>query len=97
MCGFDAFLQTVLNEITSYEPNIQMVEADAQQLLDSDHFASDTIHGQNTELKHKWKELKLLAARRTQKLSSSLEAQKVSFVCWFVCLFVCCTTSFIVR
>ena len=45
--------------------------------MTSDHFASDTIEQQNSELQHAWRQLKLLAAKRTQKLSDALEAQKV--------------------
>lgn len=70
-------LQALLNEITSYEANIQEVDKAAKELVSSDHFASDTIEQQNSELQHLWRQLKLLAAKRTQKLSDALEAQKV--------------------
>ena len=70
-------LQALLNEIASYEANIQEVEKATKELVSSDHFASDTIEQQNTELQHQWRQLKLLAAKRTQKLGDALEAQKV--------------------
>ena len=70
--------QALLNEITSYEANIQEVEKTTKELVASDHFASDTIEQQNSELQHLWRQLKLLAAKRTQKLNDALEAQKVS-------------------
>ena len=70
-------LQALLNEISSYEANIHAVEKESQELVSSEHFASDTIEEQNRELQHRWNELKLLASRRTQKLNDALEAQKV--------------------
>lgn len=70
--------QALLNEISSYEANIQSVEQEAQELVSSGHFALDTVEEQGRELQHRWSELKRLAARRTRKLSDALEAQKVS-------------------
>ena len=80
-------LQALLNEITSYEANIQEVEKATKELVASDHFASDTIEQQNSELQHAWRQLKLLAAKRTQKLSDALEAQKVG-VCEMLILMI---------
>lgn len=70
--------QTLLHEITSYEGNIQSVDQSAKELVSCEHFASDSIEDLNTELQHCWKQLKLLASNRTQKLADALEAQKVS-------------------
>ncbi len=74
--------QGVLNEVTSYEGNIQRVDQAAKELVSFDHFASDSIEELNRELQHCWKQLKLLAAGRTQKLSDALEAQKVRYAVW---------------
>lgn len=41
------------------------------------HFASDDIQQQLLDLQSCWRQLKLLASRRSQKLSDSQEAQKV--------------------
>ena len=70
--------QSLLNEISSHEPNIQAVTAKAKELMASDHFACDVIQQQDTELQQKWREAKLLASRRSQKLSEAVESQKVS-------------------
>lgn len=70
--------QALLNEMTSFEGNIQAVDQSAKDLVLYDHFASGSIQDLNTELQHCWKQLKLLAAGRTQKLGDALEAQKVS-------------------
>lgn len=70
--------QALLNEITSYEGNIQFMDQSAKELVSCDHFASSSIEDLNADLQHGWKQLKLLAAGRTQKLSDALEAQKVS-------------------
>ena len=63
--------------MSSYEASIQAVEKRGQELVDSDHFASDDISQQVMELQRQWRELRLLAGKRTQKLSDALEAQKV--------------------
>lgn len=70
--------QAHLNEISNYDGNIQSVNQSAQELVASDHFAASTIEDLNAELQHGWKQLKILAAARTQKLCDALEAQKVS-------------------
>ena len=57
---------------------MQAVEKKAQELLDSDHFAAEDISQQAASLQRQWRELKMVAGRRTQKLSDALEAQKVS-------------------
>ena len=46
-------------------------------LIDSDHYASDDIEQQLLELQSCWRELKILAARRTRRLQDSQESQKV--------------------
>ena len=69
--------QALLKEISSYEASIQAVDKEGQELVDADHFASDDISLQQLQLQKQWRELKLLAGRRTQKLSDALEAQKV--------------------
>ena len=70
--------QALLNEIASYEANIQARDQASKDLVLCDHFASSSIEELNADLQHCWKQLKLLAAGRTQKLSDSLEAQRVS-------------------
>ena len=45
--------------------------------MDSDHFAADNISQQQMALQRQWRELKLLASKRTQKLNDAMEAQKV--------------------
>lgn len=57
------------------------MEKKAQELADSDHFAADSISQQQMTLQRQWRELKLLAGKRTQKLNDALEAQKVGCVC----------------
>ena len=69
-----------MNELTSYEANIQAVQSSGRELLSSEHFAHDSIAELGRELQHKWGQLKLLAAQRTRKLSDALEAQKVRLV-----------------
>lgn len=69
--------QALLNEITSFEGNIQSIDQSAKELVLSYHFASNSIDDLNTDLQHCWKQLKLLGAGRTRKLSDALEAQKV--------------------
>ena len=68
-------MQALLNEVSSYETNVQSVKTSADSLLASDHFASDAIADQHTEVQHQWKQLQLLAKQRTQKLSDALKAQ----------------------
>ena len=55
------------------------MEKTAQELIDSDHFAADDINQQMIQLQREWRELKLLAGKRTKKLDNALEAQKVGF------------------
>ena len=52
------------------------VEKTAQELIDSDHFAANDMM---IQLRREWRELKLLAGKRTKKLDYALEAQKVGF------------------
>ena len=54
-----------------------MVAKAGRDLVDMEHFASDAILEQNLELKRRWKELKALAAQRTQKLCDAMEVQRV--------------------
>ena len=70
--------QALLKEISSYEASVQGVEKKGQELVDTDHFAAEDISQQTMALQRQWRELRLLAGRRTQKLSNALEAQKVS-------------------
>ena len=57
--------------------SVQAVEKKGRELVDSDHFASDDINQQQLALQRQWRELKLLAGKRTQKLNDAMEAQKV--------------------
>lgn len=68
--------QALLNEISGHESSIDNVKSQGQELIDNNHFASDDIQQQLLELQSRWRELKLLADRRTQKLKDSQEAQK---------------------
>lgn len=81
--------QALLNEITSFEGNIQSADQSAKDLMLYDHFASSSIEELNTGLQHRWKQLKLLAAGRTQKLADALEAQKVRIMGCLFRLHVC--------
>ena len=77
LISYTTLLQALLNEISSYETNIQAVEREAQELVSFEFFSLDVVEEQNRELQHRWNELKRLASRRTQKLNDALEAQKV--------------------
>ena len=66
-----------MNELTGHEPNIDKVKDQGEALIEADHFASDHIQQQIYDLQSRWRELKLLAGQRTQRLKDSLEAQRV--------------------
>eukprot|EP00731_Ephydatia_muelleri_P007238 Em0003g1486a len=70
--------QSLLNEISSREPNIEAVTVKAKELTESDHVACNVIQQQNTELQQRWREAELLASRRSQKLNEAVESQKVN-------------------
>ncbi len=67
--------QAVLNEISSYQSNIDSISTSSEGLLDSGHFASDVISEQTTDVNHKWRQLQLLSGQRTHKLADALKAQ----------------------
>ena len=65
-----------MNELSSYA-SIEVVVTAGRDLLAKKHFASDTILEHNRELEQKWKELKAVAAQRTQTLRDAMEVQGV--------------------
>ena len=65
------------HEITNREPSINEAKSRAKELIDSGHFASDEVQLQLLDLQSNWRDLKLQAGKRTQKLSDSQESQKV--------------------
>lgn len=67
--------QAVLNEISSYQSNIDSIKTSSEGLLDSGHFASDRIAEQTTDVNHKWRQLQLLSGQRTHKLADALKGQ----------------------
>ena len=46
-------------------------------MIADEHFASDEVEQKLLELQSLWRELKLLAARRTQRLADSQAVQRV--------------------
>ena len=73
-CVFQAFE----NELTNHQFRIDTVLASGQDLIDSNHYASDEIEERCEELSTSWESLMGAAAERKQKLNDALESQKVS-------------------
>ena len=74
LCYFQAFE----NELTNHQFRIDTVLASGQDLIDSNHYASDEIEARCEELSASWEQLMGAAAERKQKLGDALESQKVS-------------------
>lgn len=70
--------QALENELTNHQFRIDTVLASGQDLIDSNHYASDEIEERCEELSGSWKLLMEAAAERKQKLGDALESQKVS-------------------
>jgi len=66
------------NELTNHQFRIDTVLASGQDLIDSNHYASDEIEERCEELNGSWEQLMGAAAERKQKLSDALEGQQVS-------------------
>ena len=73
-CVFQAFE----NELTNHQFRIDTVLASGQDLIDSNHYASEEIEERCEELSTSWESLMGAAAERKQKLNDALESQKVS-------------------
>ena len=80
-------MKALLNDISGREPSVEKVKACGEELISTEHFASDEIQLRILDLESHWRELKLLAAQRTKQLSDSQDAQKVSNC---VCLLSVC-------
>ena len=76
------FNQILLNEISGHESSLDSVKMKGEGMIAAEHFASDEVEQKLLELQSLWRELKLLAARRTQKLSDSQAGQRVVLSCW---------------
>ena len=72
--------QALENELTNHQFRIDTVLASGQDLIDSNHYASDEIEERCEELSGSWELLMEAAAERKQKLGDALESQKVSRV-----------------
>lgn len=70
--------QAFENELTNHQFRIDTVLASGQDLIDSNHYASDEIEERCEELSTSWESLMGAAAEREQKLNDALESQKVS-------------------
>lgn len=66
-----------MNELLSYDASVDGVVTAGRDLLAQKHFASDTIMEHILELEQRWKELKAVAAQRTQMLRDAMEVQGV--------------------
>lgn len=82
-------MKALLNDIAGREPSVEKVKACGEELISTEHFASDEIQLRILDLESHWRELKLLAAQRTKQLSDSQDAQKVSNCVCVCCLSVC--------
>ena len=70
--------QAFENELSNHQFRIDTVLASGQDLIDSNHYASDEIEERCEELSTSWESLMGAAAERKQKLNDALESQKVS-------------------
>ncbi|XP_068689103.1 spectrin beta chain-like isoform X1 [Montipora foliosa] len=64
------------NELTNHQLRIDTVLASGQDLIDSNHYATDEIEERCVELSGSWDLLKGAAAERKEKLGDALESQK---------------------
>ena len=70
--------QAFENELSNHQFRIDTVLASGQDLIDSNHYASEEIEERCEELSTSWESLMGAAAERKQKLNDALESQKVS-------------------
>ena len=66
--------------MSSHESVIEGLEARAQELITSGHFASDTIRESRKSVHDTWTKLEEATTQRTKMLNDSLDAQEVSMV-----------------
>ena len=71
------FFQALENELTNHQFRIDTVLASGQDLIDSNHYASDEIEERCEELNGSWEQLMEAAAERKRKLADALESQQV--------------------
>lgn len=64
------------NELTNHESMINRVLATGQDLIDSNHYATDSAEKRCEELRMSWDQLMELSAERKVKLGKALELQK---------------------
>lgn len=79
------------------EPSVDRVIGKGEELIREDHFASDDIQQSMLELQSSWRELKLLASRRTKRLSDSQDAQKVCACVYATCPSHACLPHSIIK
>ena len=75
-----ALFQALENELANHQFRIDTVLASGQDLIDSNHYASDEIEERCEELNESWALLMGASAERKQRLSDALESQKVSVI-----------------
>lgn len=69
--------QILLNEVSGHESSFDNVKKKGEGMVAAEHFASDEVEQKLLEFKSLWRELKQLAAKRTQRLSDSQAVQRV--------------------
>jgi len=76
----NTLFQALENELANHQFRIDTVLASGQDLIDSNHYASDEIEERCEELNESWALLMGASAERKQRLGDSLESQKVSAI-----------------
>ena len=72
--------QVLETELSSHSSVIDGVVSTAQELISSQHYASEQIQEQQRNLLHLWADLQEMVAKRSQMLADSLNAQQVLYV-----------------
>ena len=72
--------QALENELANHQFRIDTVLASGQDLIDSNHYASDEIEERCEELSESWALLMEASDERKQRLGDALESQKVSII-----------------
>ena len=70
--------QALENELANHQFRIDTVLASGQDLIDSNHYASDEIEERCEHLNESWALLMEASDERKQRLGDALESQKVS-------------------
>lgn len=70
--------QALENELANHQFRIDTVLASGQDLIDSNHYASDEIEERCEQLNESWALLMGASDERKQRLGDALESQKVS-------------------